>query len=403
MLIDNSETFPRFVKSRNVDPSTVSVVFDIGSRDASQAVELSTLFSRAKVFAIECNPATLARCRANIASHDRITLIEKAINSFTGRCKFFPTDPDKTVTPWPEGNPGASSLFLATADYPHETYVQHEIEVACTRLDDLCRDYGIDAIDVIWMDLQGAELIALQSAGDLLDGVRYIHVEVSFKPLYVEQALFDDVDRFLRTKGFRLCSMIDPTAWQQNVIYENGRHLRRPRAKKTIFDPGKAVIIHQPWGGLGDNLQFSTLPERFAELDIQVFISTSNVLRNPEIHELVWGCNPYVAGVSDQPPNAGAVRGAITSKLPLSIPFVERIEAAHGFEPRNRLPKIYYHPSPLPAMSDTILIDLSSTSVVPARDKLQQYVGYILERFGYARADCRTVTFRNPVARNQPG
>ena len=32
-------------------------------------------------------------------------------------------------------------------------------------------------------------------------------------------------------------------------------------------------ILAQPWGGLGDNLQFSTLPEKFSEKNIEVFIS----------------------------------------------------------------------------------------------------------------------------------
>jgi len=41
-----------------------------------------------------------------------------------------------------------------------EQYVQNKVEVDCIRLDDLCGQLQIDVIDLIWMDLQGAELRA---------------------------------------------------------------------------------------------------------------------------------------------------------------------------------------------------------------------------------------------------
>src|SRR6185295_12468113 len=159
------------------------------------------------------------------AKNSRIKVVAKAINSHSGRCAFYPIDPGRTVTSWADGNPGASSLFVATGDYPAEKYVQNEVEVDCVRLDDLCSEQGIDTIDLIWMDLQGAELLALQSAGSLLDNVRYIYTEVSHRPIYSGQCLFDEVDAFLAKRGFRRCTKVDRTRWQQDIIYENSREL----------------------------------------------------------------------------------------------------------------------------------------------------------------------------------
>ena len=219
------ERLAEFLRRRGVNLNSFATVFDIGSRDGLQAVELSNLFPEADIVAIECNRATLDICRQNTEKFPRIRLVDKAINSFTGRCTFYPTDPARTITTWPDGNPGASSLFVATGDYPAEIYVQNEIEVDCIRLDDLCARLKFDAIDLIWMDLQGAELLALQSAGDLLDRVRFIYTEVSHRPIYAGQCLFDDVDSFLTERGFRLCTKINRERWQQDVIYENRREL----------------------------------------------------------------------------------------------------------------------------------------------------------------------------------
>ncbi len=195
-----------FLHRRGIDVETFGAVFDIGSRDALQAIELAGLFPSAQVVAIECNPDTLERCRRNIARHPRIRLVEKAVHSYTGRCQFHPIDTDHTVTSWPDGNPGASSLFIATGNYPAERYVQNTVEVDCVRLDMLCGTLGLDVIDLIWMDLQGAELLALQSAGALLEKTRYIYTEVSHRSLYHGQCLFDEVDAFLKSHGFRCCT-----------------------------------------------------------------------------------------------------------------------------------------------------------------------------------------------------
>ena len=214
-----------FLRRRGVDLATFGTVFDIGSRDALQAVELAGLFPNAQVVAIECNPETLELCRNNIARHPRIKLVDKAIHSYTGRCQFHPIDTARTVTRWPDGNPGASSLFLATGDYPAERYVQNTIEVDCTRLDVLCQELGIEVIDLLWIDLQGAELLALQSAGALLEKTRYLYIEVSHRRIYQGQCLFDDIDAFLKARGFRCCTKVDRNTWQQNLIYENTRQL----------------------------------------------------------------------------------------------------------------------------------------------------------------------------------
>jgi len=219
------EGLAKFLSLRGVDFGGFSTIFDIGSRDARQSLQLSRLFSNANIIAVECNPATLDQCRRNSAKHSRIKLVEKAINSHTGHCRFYPIDPERTVTSWKDGNPGASSLFVANGDYPIETYVQNEVEVECIRLEDLCAQYGITAIDLIWMDLQGAELIALQSAGPILDSVRYIYTEVSHRPIYTGQCLFDEVESFLTSAGFVRCTRIDTERWQQDAIYVHQREL----------------------------------------------------------------------------------------------------------------------------------------------------------------------------------
>lgn len=120
----------------------------------------------------------------------------------------------------------------------------------------------------------------------------------------------------------------------------------------------KDIIISQPWGGLGDNLQFSTLPRLYTEAGYNVYISKDNVYRNPEIYDLVWKLNPYVKGVSDLPPNAGACRGF---RIYDSVNCMRNMELTHGLSNgTTQYPEIYYEPKMLPEFRDTLVYDITS-------------------------------------------
>jgi hypothetical protein len=161
-----------------------------------------------------------------------------------------------------------------------------------------------------------------------------------------------------------------------------------------------SIVIEQPWGGLGDNLQFSTLPERFAAQGIPVFIAENNAARNREIYELVWGCNPHISGISLEPANAGFVRLQEFGRLPPFTNFIQRWETAHDLTPLNHFPKVYYTPKPRPELANIVLVDLGSTSVVPSRRALRRYMKYLITRFQYPSDAFRQVEFAMPVSRS---
>lgn len=223
-IVEDMGMFNTFISKKFKSRGDVEIIFDIGSCHALESVEFAKRFNNAQVFTFEANPVSYEVCLENIKDYSSITVINEAVNDYDGLCKFYPMDKDRTITTWEDGNQGASSLYKANGAYDHiEKYIQYEIEIPCTRLDTFCRKNNINKIDIIWMDLQGAELKALQSLGFLLETVQIIHTELEVNPMYEGQCVFNDVHKFLLDNQFDLDWGDVNVQFGSNFIFTNQR------------------------------------------------------------------------------------------------------------------------------------------------------------------------------------
>ena len=136
------------------------------------------------------------------------------------------------------------------------------------------------------------------------------------------------------------------------------------------------------WGGLGDHLQFSNLPEQFKTYnDEDTYIHIASGFRNSEIYDLVWGTNPYIKGLSKDSPNAGSdFFGRISPNESMSGWSV-----IHGLPALDNYPKIYHQPDTLSGYEDVILVDLIARSHYKVNsysdEKIKERLAGLIERF----------------------
>lgn len=103
-----------------------------------------------------------------------------------------------------------SSVYLPNFDFLRKFPDSERFEVIKTikiqtdTLDNQLRKNGIAEIDFIKIDTQGYELPILKGSIDYLDNVIGLELEVEFAKLYKNQPLFNEVDSFVREKGFEL-------------------------------------------------------------------------------------------------------------------------------------------------------------------------------------------------------
>ncbi len=102
--------------------------------------------------------------------------------------------------------PGCSSLLVPNDSlcrnfaYGPNMEVVRSVPLVLSRMDSVV---GVQP-DVIKVDTQGTEIDVLKGAGALLDKTVAVELEVEFIPQYREQALFSDIDLFMRAQGFLL-------------------------------------------------------------------------------------------------------------------------------------------------------------------------------------------------------
>jgi FkbM family methyltransferase len=228
----------------HINPESVKVILDVGSRNAMESITLKDYCPNAIVYAFECNPLAIELCRQNIGNRADIILVDKAISDVNGPIDFYAIDPEKTVTSHADGNIGASSLFVANPEYPHEKYHQNKITVESITLARWAENTGVRDIDIMWIDLQGAELMAFKGMGNLISHVKVIYTEIEFKEMYLGQPLFDEIDRYLNEKGFILLKLY-PYGWFGNALYVRKDIVRKIGMASLYFR--KQLMLWRLW------------------------------------------------------------------------------------------------------------------------------------------------------------
>jgi hypothetical protein len=109
----------------------------------------------------------------------------------------------------------SSSILPVRRDLPKvsavlDLSVREKINCRITTLDALMTEAGwAGNVDLLKIDVQGAELHALRGAEKTLPRVRFVLTEVSFTPLYEGSCVFGEVYDLLSAQGFRLLSLQD--------------------------------------------------------------------------------------------------------------------------------------------------------------------------------------------------
>jgi|SRR5215469_12303097 len=172
------------------------VIFDGGANQGQTTITYQKLFPDAKIYSFEPSPKLFAELNENCRG-ENIVPLQLALSEKKETVRFFEYDLS-----------GYNSFEKCTVDVPTVTA---EIFVETTTIDDFCAANGIGAIDILKLDVQGAEMKALSGAKRMLkeSRVRLVFAEVHFSAIYENQCFYHEIAAFLRDFSLPLFRLYD--------------------------------------------------------------------------------------------------------------------------------------------------------------------------------------------------
>jgi FkbM family methyltransferase len=143
------------------DDFAPATILDLGSNIGASIIYFRLRYPQARIIGLEPDPAAFARLQGNIAPFDGIEVVNAAVASFTG---------ELALHRYP-GHSWGSSVTALWGESPHR------VTVPTHSLDDLLREFELDSIDLLKIDIEGAEWDVLPAFHNL-DRVRTIIGEI---------------------------------------------------------------------------------------------------------------------------------------------------------------------------------------------------------------------------------
>lgn len=219
--------------ARYFDDRAPLVIFEVGACEGEDTIRLKRRFPNACIYAFEPLPENATKVQQNLEKYrvPDVEVFQLALSDEPGRTEFYVSSGHPDHVPrtedWDYGNK-SSSLLPPKEHTSLLPWVQFDrtIHVETQRLDFFCDKNSIDRIDLVYLDVQGAEVMVLRGAGDYMKRIGAIWMEVGAIELYEGQPLKNDVERFMHGYGF-VCikDTVNQTAGDQ--LYVNRELMTR--------------------------------------------------------------------------------------------------------------------------------------------------------------------------------
>ncbi|PQJ78486.1 FkbM family methyltransferase [Polaribacter porphyrae] len=185
--------------------------FDIGACEGLSSVRYNSIFPNSKAYVFEPVPNNYKKIINNIEKFNlkNAQVFELGLSSEKGEATFYvssgnPKNKEKPLDNSTSFGNKSSSLYKPSKTKEVHPWLEfnEEITIKTDTFKNFCLDQKINTIDFIHMDVQGAELMVLQGAKDMINNINSIWLEVEKIELYENQALKEDIEQFFSDKDF---------------------------------------------------------------------------------------------------------------------------------------------------------------------------------------------------------
>lgn len=190
------------------------VIFDVGAHVGSVARKYRQLFPLASIYCFEPFPPSFEQLLQNLEGDSRISCYKVAVSEKRGKAVL-------------NANLSSSTNSLLATDPRGSRYwgeglldTNAQVEVDTTTIDCFFHENGISHIDILKLDVQGAEFAALNGATEVLSHskVSLIYTELLMCPTYVGQHKLYEYLTLLDSYGYEFLDYFNPERSGKQLI-----------------------------------------------------------------------------------------------------------------------------------------------------------------------------------------
>lgn len=192
-------------------------ILEAGASGGEDTLEWAAMPEVGTVFAFEPVEASFQTLQQKVKDNPRIKAFQLALSDKPGETIINISENTRN----PDGLPSSSSILTPTGHlefHRHITFSKQQ-RVQVVTIDDWAKENDIRTVDVMWLDMQGAEHLALQGALQMLQTTSVIYTEVSLKPMYANSLLYPELKQLLDQLGFRVAQEYLPWEDMGNVLF----------------------------------------------------------------------------------------------------------------------------------------------------------------------------------------
>ena len=180
------------------------VIFDVGAHHGSRSKIYRRLFSDAVIYGFEPTPAAVDQLRLAFAGDDLYHPYALALSDRQGEIEFHLNAHGST-------NSLLGTDAEAPVDWRSLVKTEGTVTVATQTIDTFCAENDISKIDMMKIDVQGAESRVLRGAREMLarGAIKSVYLEIIVAPTYVGQSRPDEIFTLLCGAGLSLVDFYD--------------------------------------------------------------------------------------------------------------------------------------------------------------------------------------------------
>ena len=205
---------------RSFPPLPYRHFLDVGAYEGEFTDSVLSYFAPERVWLVEADPDQATSLQTKYREESRVKVIPAAIADRSGTLEFHVN----------AHRPSSSLMPIATQTagvFQKEMNEARVVRVPALSLDELFERESLPDIDLMKVDIQGAERLLIQGGSKSLKRIRSVFMEVWFKECYQGSALFPEVQTLMTGSGFKLRSFHEFRKGSDgNLVYSNALYAR---------------------------------------------------------------------------------------------------------------------------------------------------------------------------------